>query len=250
LFKIIFLLISPFFLFSKEIVVDYTIEFGIVGEVAKVHSFYKEKGHTYQIDAYVTMIGHLANLATNHLKEHHISKGKIVDKKRIATTFKMLKHYGEYKSTTLYRADSKKHKTIKEYTQWKKISNKSYAKVHYYKNNLDYFSHSDMVTLFLNLSSYISNKSKPNHYVFRAMGADAMNGRVDIVIPTVKRAKEMQKLLGKPKKGEWFLHAALHRKIYKSKDGELMIRMGADGIIQKAVLKDIFMYGDVRIIRE
>ena len=39
-------------------------------------------------------------------------------------------------------------------------------------------------------------------------------------------------------------------KIYKSKDGELMVRMGADGIIQKAVLKDIFMYGDVRIIRE
>jgi len=249
-FKLIFLSILPFTLFSKDIVVNYTIEFGIVGEVAKVHSLYKEKDHRYQIDAYVTMVGHLANLATNHLREHHISKGKIVHKKRIATTFEMLKHYGEYKSTTLYRADSKNHKTIKEYTQWKKSTKNVYKQVDYYKANLNYFSNSDMVTLFLNLSQYISHKSKPNHYLFKAMGADAMNGRVDIVIPTKKRAKEMQKLVGKPKKGEWLLHAALHRKIYKSKDGELMVRMGADGIIQKAVLKDIFMYGDVRIIRE
>lgn len=60
----------------------------------------------------------------------------------------------------------------------------------------------------------------------------------------------MQKLLGKTKKGEWIMNVIMHRKLYNSKKGELMVRMGESGYIQKAVLKDILLYGDVRIIRE
>ena len=106
-----------------------------------------------------------------------------------------------------------------------------------------------MVTLFLNLSEHIKFKNKAKHYIFKAVGADRKNGRVDITIPTEKKARVMEKLVGKRQKGDWLMNLVMHRQLYNSKQGELMVRMNKESMIEKAVLKDLLFFGDIRIIR-
>jgi hypothetical protein len=37
----------------------------------------------------------------------------------------------------------------------------------------------------------------------------------------------------------------IHQKIFASNRGELMLAIGKDGIVEKAVLKDLVMFGDL-----
>ena len=236
---------------AKSMVVDYTVEFGIVGQVGKVHTQYTDNAKHYTIDTKLSAVGVLAKKATNNLKERHICKGFIAkDGRRIATSYEMSKTYGEHKSVTLYSVNHTDKKVTKSYKKWKKQKNKSYKKTHETKTSLNYYATDDMVTLFLNLEHHIKDKKKAKHYVFKAVGADRKNGRVDITIPNKKASKEMEKLVGKTKKGEWLMNLVMHRKLYSSKKGELMVRMNKESIIEKAVLKDLIFFGDVRIIKQ
>lgn len=252
MFKILtLLLLTLFSLDAKSIVVDYVVEFGIVGQVAKVHTQYTDTPTTYTIVSDVSMVGLLSTSATGNLKERHICKGFISkkDHQRIATQYEMIKSYGNYKSQTLYRIDHKHRKVTRQYKKWQKKSRK-YKKIIDQKKTLSYYATDDMVTLFLNLGSHLKDKKTPKRYRLKAVGADKKDGRVDIIIPNKSEAASMITLLGKPKPGEWIMNLIMHRQLYNSKQGELMVRMGSDSIIEKAVLKDILLFGDVRIIRQ
>ena len=60
----------------------------------------------------------------------------------------------------------------------------------------------------------------------------------------------MEKLVGKRQKGDWLMNLVMHRQLYSSKQGELMVRMNKESMIEKAVLKDLLFFGDVRIIKK
>ncbi|MEA1879094.1 MAG: hypothetical protein U9N11_00395 [Campylobacterota bacterium] len=249
--KFILIFLSVFSaLYAKNMTVDYRVEFGVVGKVGKVHTQYSDTKNSYLIDTNLSAVGTLANMVTGNLKERHICKGIITRlKQRKATSYEMIKSFGEYKSNTLYTIDHKKKKVIKSYKKWEKQGNK-YMQISKYSYTLNYYAVDDMITLFLNLNRYIKNKEKPALYRLKAVGADKKNGRVDISIPNKKTKESMVALLGNVKKGEWFMNLVMHRQLYNSKQGELMVRMGKESIIEKAVLKDLIFFGDVRIIRE
>lgn len=237
-------------LYAKNMTADYRVEFGIVGTVGQVHTHYSDTKNHYVIDTNLSAVGTLANMMTHHLKERHICKGIITHSgQRIATSYEMKKTFGKYKTNTLYTVDNKKKKVIKSYKMWEKKGN-IYVQISQYSYTLNYYAVDDMVTLFLNLNRYIKNKEKPAHYRLKAVGADKMNGRVDITIPDKERKKSMLRLLGQAKKGEWLMNLIMHRQLYSSKQGELMVRMGKDSTIEKAVLKDLIFFGDVRIIKK
>ena len=250
--KYLFLFLSfCTFINAKTISVDYRVEFGIIGQVAKVHTNYNNNGKIYIIDTHLSVVGILAKKVTGNLKERHICKGYI-DKKGllIATSYQMIKSYGEYSSTTLYTVNHKKKTIQKTFKKWKTHLGQSKGMDYQYSDKLNYYAKDDLITFFLNLNKYIPNKKTPKNYRFKVVGADKKNGRVDIRVPTQKEKKDMIKLLDKPKKNEWVMNLVMHRQLYSSKKGELMVRMGTDGLIQKAVLKDLILLGDVRIIKE
>ena len=237
-------------LMAKTLSVDYIVEFGIVGQVAKIHTSYYDNGKNYTIDSNVSAVGMLANSVTQHMRERHICKGYIAkDKRLIAKSYQMIKSFDSYRSMTLYTVDHTHKKILKTYKKWQKQKGKPDKKTHDYHYPLHYYAKDDMITLFLNLGTHIKNKNKAKSYTFKAVGADRKNGRVDIKIPSSKASKGMYKLLGKPKKGEWLMNLVMHRRLYNSKNGELMVKMGKDSTIEKAVLKDLLFWGDVRIIR-
>lgn len=239
----IFIFFSPI-LNAKNIAADYSVEFGIVGEVGKVHVTLTSDHRFYMLDANVSAVG-IARAVTGNLKERHISKGHVVNGLLVTDMYQMIKSYGHYTSTTIYRVNHKKKRLTRQYKQWKydkQIKNK--------KVTLDYYAKDDMMTLFLNLPTYIKQKYTSKKYQFKAIGADRKNGRVDVTIPSPYALKEMKDIVGEVKQGDWYSTVVMYRKLYHSKKGELEVKIGKDGLVKKAVLKDLIFFGDVRIIMQ
>ncbi len=239
----LFVLFSPS-LNAKNIEADYSVEFGIVGEVGKVHATLTSDQRYYMIDANVSAVG-IARAVTDDLKERHISKGHISKDFLVTDMYQMIKSFGHYTSTTIYRVNHKKKKVTRQYKKWKydkQIRNETVT--------LDYYGKDDMMTLFLNLPKHIKEKHTPKKYQFKAIGADRKNGRVDITIPSPDGIKEMKNFLGEGQEGNWYSTVVMHRKLYHSKQGELDVKVGKEGLVDKAVLKDLYFFGDVRIIRQ
>lgn len=222
----------------------YSIEYGILGEVANVSASLKSDKKHYILDANVTITGSIAKMITRHLKERHISKGHIKDGRLISDSYQMIKSYGKYKSTTLYETHHKRKKVTKAFKLWK-----NGKKVVDEFRTLGYYGANDMMTLFLNLNKQIKKKNLPKHYRYKVVGADRMNGLVDVIVPSKKELKKILPLLGE-EKNSWYSKVIMHRKLYNSKQGELAVKIGKEAILDKAVLKDLIFFGDVRIIRE
>ena len=247
--RISFIFISFIYLFpvvnAKNIEADYSAEFGIVGEVARAHATLTSNRKVYALDANVLSVGAIAKTVTNNLKERHISKGHIVNGLLVTDMYQMIKSFGHYTSTTIYRVNHKKRKLTRQYKKWeydKLIKDRTVI--------LDYYSKDDMMTLFLNLPKHIKDKYTHKEYQFKAVGADRKNGRVDITIPSPGTLGEMKNFLGEGQEGDWYSTVVMHRKLYHSKQGELDVKIGKEGQVDKAVLKDLIFFGDVRIIRQ
>jgi len=240
-----FLLLFTSFSYTEIIKADYSVEFGIVGEVAQVSASIKKEKNKYFLKSTVKAVGLIATTMTQGLREKHFSKGHIKNGLLIVDKYQMFRYYGDYITTTIYSVNHILKQVQKHYIEWK-----NGKKVREYRKRLGYYSPDDMLILFLNLPLHIKEKYTPKHYVFKVVGADRDNGTADIIIPKYAEAKEMESLLGKPQEGEWLLNVIMHRKLYRSKNGSLDVKIGKEGFVDKAVLKDLIFFGDVRIIRQ
>lgn len=245
-----FMFISFIFIFftsllnAKHIEADYSVEFGMFGQVGKVHATLTSDDRYYMLDANVSAVG-IARAVTDDLKERHISKGHIINGFLVTDMYQMIKSFGHYTSTTIYKVNHKKKRLTRQYKKWKydkQIINET--------DTLDYYAKDDMMTLFLNLPKHIKQKQTAKKYQFKAIGADRKNGRVDVTIPTQNTLVQMKSLVGKSQEGDWYSTVVMHRKLYHSKQGELDVRIGKEGLVEKAVLKDLIFFGDVRIISQ
>jgi len=244
IFTIFLLLFSSSTVQAKTIEADYSVEFGIVGQVGKVHASLTSDGRYYMIDANVSAMG-IAKVVTDDLKERHISKGYVVKGILVTHMYQMIKSYGEYTSTTIYKTDHEKKRVTRRDKLWK------YGKlVSDRKITLDYYGKDDLLTLFLNLPQHIQEKQTPKDYIFNVVGEDRMSGRVDVSIPSLVSLRKIQSFVDKGKAGDWFATVIMHRQLYQSSQGELDVRIGQEGLVEKAVLKDLFFFGDVRIIKQ
>lgn len=241
--SILLLFFSPL-LHAKELEADFRVEFGIFGQVGKAHATLRSDEKYYMLDANVSTEG-IAKAVTDDLKERHISKGHIAKGYLVTDMYQMIKSFGPYTSTTIYSVNHKKKRVTRQYKKWKynkRIINKTEI--------LDYYGKDDLMTLFLNLPAHIKEKQTPKKYQFTVVGEDRKNGRVDITIPTKNALEEMKNVVGQAQEGDWYSKIVMHRKLYHSKQGELDARIGKEGLVEKAVLKDLVFFGDVRIIKQ
>ena len=243
---IIILLLIPVGLFAQKIEAKYHVEYGIVGKVADINVTYFDDGKRYRIDAYVAAHGHLANLVTQHLREHHISKGRLEKGILHTDSYEMRKRYGRYRSKTLYRVNAKRETLVRIYKLYEK------GKFKYSQSKkLPYYSTHDLLTFFLDLPKLIYRTKIGSCKQFRVIGADRKQGRVDVCLPTARESKQYKKLLDiDSSKDSSLLYAKviMYRKLYHSKQGELEIAIDKEGIVHKAVLEDVLFFGDVRIV--
>ncbi|MGC9350900.1 MAG: DUF3108 domain-containing protein [Sulfurovum sp.] len=235
LFLSVFVWIS--WLDAKVIDVTYQVKFGILGELGVSHAHLETKGNRYKISIDAKATG-LAKALSKNRKETHLSEGFIRNGKYYAKSYTINIEHGEKKREKLYTVDYQKKivtKVTKKYKKGKLVSDK--------EQTLDFFSTNDLLTLYFNLPKLINGNSKPGTYSFNAIGAERQKGKVEIYLP---KSSEVEKYVDTLGKGEYrYLTAIIYQKIFSSNKGELMLAIGKDGITQKAVLKDLVMFGDL-----
>jgi len=222
---------------AKMLDVTYKVSFGMFGEMGISDAHLETKGDTYTIEIKMKATG-MAKALSKNRKEKHISKGHIVNGMFVSDTYKVIKIYGKKHIEKIYRIDHKKKRVTKDNT--KKKQDKVTEEKH---TVLDFYSKNDLLTLYFNLPKMITDRSKATTYEFSAVGAERQGGKVNVRIPKESELKEYKKTLGK---GDyWYMTAIIYQKIFASNKGELMLAVDKDGITQKAVLKDLMMFGDL-----
>ena len=217
--------------------VSYKVGFGMFGQMGIADAHLEIKDDSYTIDIGMKATGMAKTLSKNR-KERHISKGHIVNGMFVSDTYKVIKTYGTKHIEKIYRIDHKKKRVTKDNT--KKNQDKITEKKH---TVLDFYSENDLLTLYFNLPKMIKDRSKASTHEFSAVGAERQEGTVKVTIPKELELKEYKKTLGE---GDyWYMTAIIYQKIFASNKGELMLAVGKDGITQKAVLKDLMMFGDL-----
>ena len=105
---------SSSLLLAKELSADYSVEFGIFGQVGKAHAILTSDDKYYMLEANVSAEG-IAKAVTDDLKERHISKGHLSKGFLVTDMYQMIKSFGPYTSTTIYRIIKKRksHVSIK-----------------------------------------------------------------------------------------------------------------------------------------
>ena len=230
-------------LLSAEVITaDYKVEFGIFGKIGIANALLTKNEHNYVIDVKLKATG-LSKTLSGNRKEQHISKGHIENGMMVTDLYQVIKSHGSKQTNKIYRINHKTKTVIKEYKHWKRGK-----LVKDTNTTMDYYSKDDLLTLYFNLDKKILDKKKPKYYTFKAVGAEKQKGKVDVVIPNKNEIKEYKEALGE-KRDSWYARAIIHQDIFSSDKGELLLRIGNDGITQKAVLKDLIFFGDIRAIR-
>ena len=242
------ILLSAFVLFgtsiqAETIEANYKVEFGIFGEIGVAHAILNRDDTSYTIDVELEATG-LAKKLSKNRKEHHISKGHIENGVMVSDLYQVIKSHGNKTTNKIYYIDHKNKSVLKSYKHWVngKLTDDS-------NSTLGYYSKNDLLTLYFNLDRMINNKQKSASYTFTAVGAEKQNGSVDVIIPRANELDEFKESVGVKDKNGWYARAIINQNIFSSDKGELLLRIGEDGITQKAVLKDLIMFGDVRAVK-
>ena len=202
---------------------EYDISYAIFGVIGHSSASLKVAKNTYTIHIEARAAG-IAKLMSNNRVEIYESRGTISEGRLIPDVLEIHTKKGEHFSASEYYHFDYAHQKILHVTQMKDS-----VGVDEKKEVLSYFAKDDILTLFFNLPRYLKkNPCITKTCIFRAIGANKKDGNVDI-----------QKI-GKNFK------VRLHRRIFASKEGEMMVHLTPQGICDSALLKDVIFFGDVK----
>ena len=224
---------------AETMMAEYKVEFGIIGKIGIAKAKLVRDDKSYQINVELKATG-LAKTLSGNRKEHHISKGHIENGMMVSDIYQVIKSHGSKTVNKVYKIDHKTKTVTKEYKRWKneKITTDKLT-------TMDFYSKDDLLTLYFNLDKKIADKVKSKRYTFEAVGAEKQNGSVDLIIPKKNELEEFTEALGTEEKS-WYARAIIHQDIFSSDKGELLLRIDKEGVTQKAVLKDLIFFGDIR----
>jgi len=240
-----YLLVYLFFFLSwldaQLLDVKYRVEFGALGELGILHAHLETKGNRYTIFMDAKATG-LAKTLSKNRKETHLSEGFVRDGRYYTERYSVLVEYGKKKREKVYTVDYQKKIVSKSYKKYRKGKLISHT-----ESTLDFFGVDDLLTLYFNLPKILDTKSKPGLYTFEVIGTEQQNGKMELCLPKPDQLKKYTQTLGE---GAYrYLAAIIYQKIFSRNKGELMIAVDKEGIIHKAVLKNLVMFGDLTVER-
>lgn len=249
--KKLFLLLSlSIILQAQTITAQYKVSYGIFSNLGLADANFTIKDDNYHliIKAYATGV---AKFLSNNKQEIYESIGKV--RNQILIPSKFIK--------TTQNSNKLKRRTYTFDHINKKIQNRTYLKETVQEfdtdfnvvskeieNNststLKFFSSNDILSLFFNLKTIIPNfKIEKSHTLSAVGGNKKKDGEIIIEIP-----KEEKKIILNDSlniKSDIKFIAYINEKIFSSKEGELFVSLNKDYICNKAVLKDVFFFGDI-----
>jgi hypothetical protein len=242
MFLRLLLLIAMTTCIEAEVVeASYEVSYGIFGKIGIANARLERREGSYIIEIELRATG-LAKMLSKGRKEYHCSQGRIKRGLLIADLYRVEKSHGDSVMEKSYRFDHEKRRVFKEFRKYKEGKERRHE-----EGYLDFYSRDDLLTLYFNLDAKIKDKTTPNLYAFTSVGAERQGGKVSVEIPTKAKLNHYYEMLGEG--ASWYATAIIHQKIFSSKEGRLMLAVGSDGITNKAVLKDVIFFGDIRAKR-
>ena len=237
----IFITLCSLFLQAESIHVNYKGTFGVFGKVGTIYNTIDRNETDYQIETKVKLAG-VAKMLLGGQKEHYISKGHLENGMMVSDYYVMTTIKKHKKVMKEYYIDHIKKKTYKRYRKWKhgKLVKEE-------KKDLGFYAKDDLLTLYFNMDKYVRMHTKGSVFTVKAVGLEKQKGIVKITIPSQKAEYLYQKYLGS--NAVWYAKALIVQENFRKKKGDIMLAGSQDGFIQKAVIKDILMYGDAKLIR-
>ncbi len=228
---------SVFSLHAETIDALYTVSFGMIGEIGKAKAHLERDGDRYRIEVTGEATGIAKSLSKNRT-EKQISQGHIKDGLLLPDSYSVIRSFSNKVITKVYTIDHKLQRVVQvnEKTEDGKLIWKD-SKV------LDFYAANDLLSLYFNINTMIPEKEKKATYTFKAVGAEKQQGSVEVIVPDKEGRISYEENLGKG--GAWYLTAIIHQKIFSSDKGELILSIDENGITQKAMLKDVIMFGDI-----
>ena len=226
---------------AETIKANFDVSYGIFGKIGAAKAVLTKSATKYTIDIHLEATG-LAKLLSGGRKERHISKGHIENGLMVSDLYQVIKSHGDVVVNKEYWVNHKQKSVTKKYKKYKKGK-----KVSEENTTLSFYAKNDLLTLYFNLDHAIKDKKTAKTYVYKAVGAERQQGKVSVIIPKPQALLAYKKDLGDD--AAWYATAIIHQKIFSSKEGRLQLAIGKDGITNKAVLKDVIFFGDIRAIR-
>ena len=237
------------FTYAKTVDATYKISYGIFGELGLAKTtLHILPNNTYKIKVHAYATG-IAKILSSEKEEFYESEGIIKDNHLIPSKFvKISKNNYKYrekiytfdydkKTVHLNKYEKKMHTThdtnLEPIQSWKESRSTQENK---------FFAPNDLLSLFFNIKQIIPSFEQGKAYTLKAIGANKTNGNLDIIIPEGERYQDLQEAL---KTQNIKFIAAIHQKIFSSEKGELFISLNESGFCNKAVLKDVLIFGDI-----
>ena len=236
------------FSYAKTYEGTYKISYGIFGElgIAKTKlTIYDDK---YEIIINAKATG-MAKFLSNGKEENYQSFGKIINNEFISQKYitdkktnskQRIKEYNfDYKNQEIKINSKKEYYETTFNDEFEQVS----KKVTKYSDSInDYFTNTDILSLFFNVTRKLDTLNKSNNYEFITIGAKEENGKINVYFPLKNEKDNFDELF--ENKDEKMI-VSINQPIFSSKNGELFISVNKDGFCNKAILKDVIMFGDI-----
>jgi len=236
--------------FAKDIMATYKVSFGIFGQIGIAKTSLHVEGNRYKIKVMAKSTG-FASFISGGRTEFYESSGKVSDgilvpdiykkiiqkKVNINDTFSDESKSVFKKYTLVCKFNHKDKKIIATKVKIKGKNRDEYSEV------LKFYAKNDILSLFFNFKKLFPSLIIKKKYILHAVGADKKSGDIKL-FPLGK--KEFSGLMNGKLDNLKFMKVMLSDKIFASKKGELYLALNRDGICEKAVLKDVIFFGDIR----
>ncbi len=224
-------------LHAETMVGKYVVEYGIFGKMGMAKATLTRKEDRYEILMKAEATG-LAKVLSGGRVEIYRSEGHVLEGRLVPDLFsKDIRRSGK-RRIKVYRFDHPHRIVTFHETTYR------HGKVEKEKNEtLPYYATDDIFSLYFNLMDIMGDCSKPFDRDLHAVGAEKKTGRVHVRTLVGEERRKAEEFLGR---AHCYLKVTIYQKLFGSKGGELYLALREDGIVSKAVLKDVVMFGDVR----
>ena len=231
-------------LFAAALDARYEISYAFFPSMGTVELHYRSAGGRYTIEANATLHG-LAAMLAHHHAEYHVSSGRIDAQGRlIPDRYDTLRTLDGYRREQRFAFSPARQRVTRHERTERTVTSKHFdmATMRYVSeehtdadvNNrlMPYRASDDLLSLYFNARERLGALREGSVLRFRAAGAG--NGVV-----TLKRDAEPQHFT-----------LFIHQDIFRSSRGEMQIELDKALFVKKAVLKDVFLFGDLKVTRE
>ncbi len=234
--------------------VNYTISYGIFDDIAESSLHFERRSGRYRIRATAGLKGFAAMMAHHH-REIHTSEGLVTPAGKLRPlSYTSIRLLDGFRRERRYRFDYPHRRIWMTQTIERNVTSRRFDAANFtwrrdvntsrhtgcYRMN--YFAQNDLLTLYFNARELLRRNDAVLH-VLAAVGS--RDGKVRL--QSLRKGASGTQLLEPTLR--YFARVFIEQDIFRSAHGELYLGLDDALLVDEAVLKDVFLFGDLKVKR-